>query len=258
MSGRRVPVGAVLAYAVTALTLVLAALLAARVGPLVATPRPVEPSPAHPVDLPPPQHLPDAAPAAAPSEMLDLTWVWWVAAVLGVLILIAIVRWLLTGLLRPARIAAVRTGQSPTVITPAEVGLAAGTAEVDLLDGRTFDATRAADDIIASWSAVERAAELLGATRRRSSTPTEFLNEACETWGDPPTAGPAARSTLLQCYHRARFDTALLAPGAATRARAAARELIIGWQRSATAGEAGTPPVVSPAQGASNQEGDHR
>lgn len=232
----RAPMAATaLRYGIAVLALTLVVLVAATAGPLVLEERtaaPPAPQPA--VDIPPPPLL--ELPEPAPGWEVDLSWMWWVLAALAALILVAILRRLARLVRRRVRLSAETGDALPALLTPASVGLADSVAEVDFADGRLFDAARSADDIIASWTALERAAALIGLPREVSATPTEFL----ETLGAAVPGAPELRDgapglrddasglrrdadVLLDAYHRARFDTAALAPGVATAARRAAR-----------------------------------
>ena len=251
---RRVPAwAAALLLAVTATALVLVALLAGRAGPLVAHPPTVQ------VTMPPPPtgtmsvtQQPSAMPTMQRSQPSG-AWLWWVAAVLGGLIVLLVLLWLIRALRRPGRIAAPLVAAATAPMAPASLDWLGEDAAVDLTDGRTFDPHRAADDIIASWTALESAAAHGGHLRQPASTPTEFLHALTDRLGDPALAGadaeraagdgllgapPAggawtAAVVLLRLYHRARFDTTALAPGAATAARAAVRTLLQAWDMPA-------------------------
>lgn len=232
---RKVPVvAAALILAMTATALALAVIAAMRAGPLVAHPptaAPALPPPA--TQAPPPSFALPTMPQQTQGEPGG-DWLWWVAAVLGGLIALAFLGWLLAALRRPRRIAPQLGGPAPAVTVEAVLAALGEPAAVDLGADRSFDPRRAADDIIASWSAVERAGALLGLPRPPSSTPTEFLSMLTERFGDPPPDAadlrPAgAADVLLRRYHHARFDTAMLAPGAATEARRAAADLLRAW-----------------------------
>lgn len=244
----------VLLAAAAGLAIAFVALIAARVGPLTVTAPPYRPeAPKVVITASPPPPMPTF-------DMQDLQdqpngdWLWWVGLVLGGLIAVVLALWLLRALRdwfrRPARpvVAGAGAGVEPTVWSHL-----AEPSTVDLGDPRTFHAGRSADDIIASWDIVEAAARALGDPRRDSSTPTEFLSEITADLGDPvfdrrSESGPrgydavlaevaaAGRTTaggvLLHFYHRARFDTAALAPGAASAARRAARQLLDSWDLS--------------------------
>lgn len=217
-----------LRYGIAVLALTLVVLIAATVGPLVLEERTASTPPQQlPMDIPPPPLL--ELPDTAPGWDIDLSWMWWALAALAVLIVLAVLRRLARLFHRRVRLSGEVRVALLAVLTPANVGLADAGAEVDLADGRLFDAVRSADDIIASWTALERAAALIGQPRAASATPTEFLAElavAVSDTGELPTASAELRTasaTLLDAYHRARFDTAALAPGMATAARDAAR-----------------------------------
>jgi len=263
-----------LVLAAAAAGLTLAVLLAARAGPLEAHPPTVQPQ----VPTAPPRSAgtPPPLPSMQPQQtQTDTDWLWWVAAVLGGLLVLLLVIWLIRALRRPGRIVAVPGGTATPPGSPVSLDWLDERAPVDLTDDRTFDPLRAADDIIACWTAVEAAAASAGRPRGSASTPTEFLQRLTERWGDapaapisssggdgilgpPPVAGWSASTVLLRLYHRARFDTAALAPGAATAARSAARALLarIPWQ----AGSSGVDrhPPDGPVDAAARRGGEHR
>jgi hypothetical protein len=269
--------------AITAVTLVVLALLADRAGPLEAHPPTVSVRP------PPPMTMPTPPPITAPSSVAppqkvnpEGSWLWIALAVIGGLLLVLAVVLLIRALRRPGRIAAPPLAAGSAALTPAVLGWLEEDQQPDGTEERTFDPRRAADEIIAAWEALESAAEASGHRRRPASTPTEFLEsltdwyheaggsprgtdrpprvaadggdgapgragyggdglpDRAEYGGDgaqrgPGTAEPPARggalstadasAVLLRLYHRARFDTAALAPESAARARAAARVL---------------------------------
>lgn len=228
-----------LRYGIAVLSLTLVVMVAALVGPLTLQERTATSAPAPmTIDIPPAPVL--EIPDAAPGWDVDLSWMWWVVAVLGALITIAILWHFARMIHRKVRLSAGQSVVLPPLLTLASVGLTESAAEVDLTDGRLFDAARSADDIIASWTALERAAASVGLPRAASATPTEFLEvlgaavlgAAVREAAVPEAAdlrGDAA--TLLDAYHRARFDTAALAPGVATAARRAASA----WVRACAA-----------------------
>lgn len=247
---------AVTALIVVAAGLVLAAaaIVAGLVGPLTANPRPAgTPPPAPPAGGTPPPVTPPRA-TSPPSGGIDLSWLRWIGFALLALIALAILWWVVRTVRRRTRRGAPAMGQASTLMTDVALGSLAQPAEVDLGGARTFHARRAADDIIASFDAVERAAQACGLGRRSSDTPTEFVHSLVARIRDMPlrsdqlavhTAGLAellpsgsapASDVLLRLYQRARFDTVALVPGAATAARAAARELIAGMELSRPAG----------------------
>lgn len=228
----RVPSGAVaLALAGTALVLAALAVAAARVGPLVAHPPAAAAEPPRAItgaDVP---AVSFPVPPARPGGEWSAAWLWWIGIAVLVLLAAAALWWLVLALRRrlPRAVAA----SAPAVAVPsldAMLGGLSEPAEADLGDERTFRAARAADDIIGSWETVERAAAAAGLPRRAASTPTEFLEDltaATEVGG--AAADRAARPSsgdLLALYHRARFDVVALTPGAATRARAAASDIV--------------------------------
>lgn len=247
---------AALLASIAGLLVVAAALIAMRVGPLEVHAAPYDPGPPRVIDGPtvPPQSQSFQAPQD--QVVSSSEWLWWVGVVLAGLIGLAILLWLLNalrqGLRRPAR--PVVAGAGAPVAATAWSHLAEPSA-ADLGDERSFLAGRSADDIIASWELVESAADTLGFPRRESTTPTEFLREVTGELGDPridlvaETAGgphvydevlaeavrsgrSTAGSVLLHFYHRARFDTVALTPGAASAARRAARLLLDSWDLS--------------------------
>ncbi len=231
---RRVPFwAALLLLAVAAAVLLTAALLAGRVGPLVAhpstaTPTVRPPRPQSPMTLPP-------RPTAMAREHAEPSgqWLWWAAGAVGALLLILAVLWLLRALRRPARITASPAGAAAPAVLPPSLSRPADGGDVDATGDRTFDPQRAADYIIASWTAVEGAAARAGHRRPPASTPTEFIRDLAERLGGALPAEPgrsggdeAPAVMLLRLYHRARFDIAALDPGAASDARVAARALL--------------------------------
>lgn len=247
---RRVPfrIAALLA-AITAAVLLALALLADRAGPLEAHPPTVSVRPPPPVTM---QTLPTpTALSSAPPQQeveVDGSWLWIVLAVIGGLLLILAVVLLIRALRRPGRIAAPPLAAGSAALAPAVLGWLDEDEHADDTDARSFDPRRAADEIIAAWAALESAAAAAGHRRRPASTPTEFLESLIDWFPGPGSRGdrggdgmpgrsadggggmaglsPAeASATLLRLYHRARFDTSALAPGAAVRARAAARTL---------------------------------
>ncbi|MBN9609177.1 MAG: hypothetical protein J0I11_07655 [Actinobacteria bacterium] len=239
MTAPRRPVpaaAAALVLAISAVAVALVAIIASRAGPLVAHPPTAEPRVPQPIEAP---TLPTVTMTTFPPQQQEPPsgdWLWWIAAVLAGLIVIALVAWLVRALRRPARIAPHLGGVAPAAAVDAVLGSIADTPPVDIGDERTFDPERSADDIIATWVAVEKVAVILGHRRRSASTPTEFLRALTEEFGDPafddPAFGGSAADVLLGLYHRARFDTAALAPGAATAARVAARTLLATWDRT--------------------------
>lgn len=250
-----------LTLAIVGLAVAGIALIASRVGPLEVHAPPYQP--------PPPKAVP--APSAPPPQMTfewqdrqadaaSGEWLWWVGVVLagliGIAILIWLVRALLRGLARPSK-PVVGGGGAP--IVPTLWSRLTEPAEVDLGDGRTFHAGESADDIITSWEIIEQVADRIGRSRRESTTPTEFLRGLTDTMGDPlidsrsdPTGARqvyndvlrdaaaagciSAAEVLLHLYHRARFDTATLAPGAASAARVAVASLVQAWDTSGQQG----------------------
>ncbi len=246
MTAPRRPVpaaAAALILAITAVAVVLVAVIASRAGPLVAHPPTAEPALPQPIEA---STLPTVTMMTPPPQRQESPsgdWLWWIAAVLADLILIALVIWLVRALRRPARIAPHLGGVAPAAALDAVLGSIADAPPVDIGDERTFDPERSADEIIATWVAVEKVAAILGHRRRAASTPTEFLRALTGEWGDPAFddatfgdlafgAEASAADVLLGLYHHARFDTAALAPGAATAARVAARTLLATWDRT--------------------------
>lgn len=218
---------AVLTVAVVAVVATVVVLIAGLAGPLVAHPPTVAPEPPPALAGPTLPPVSTSTPPPRQQEPPSVDWLWWALAVLGGLIVLALVAWLIRALRRPARPAPGAVGTAPGPRLDAVIGALAEQPTVDLGDERTFDARRAADDIIASWSAVERAAAIIGRPRPGASTPTEFLASLTAECGDPRLdSGRSAAEVLLTLYHHARFDTAVLAPGSATDARTAARTLL--------------------------------
>ncbi len=252
--GRRVPFWvAAMLMAITAGAVVLVAILAGNAGPLVAHPPTAPPPPPRTISRPVMSQ--PVMPSMPPQQRSEPSgeWLLWVAVIIGVLILVLLAIWLIRVLRRPGGIAAPSVTPAGPPQSPVALGWLDEDAEVDLGDDRSFDPQRAADDIIASWTAAEATARRMGAARRPESTPTEFLAAATDRWGDadlgdadqrrlggdevlgpaPVGEGWTASRVLLRLYHRARFDTAALAPGAATTARAATRALITRWDARA-------------------------
>lgn len=253
--GREVPRWATaLLLAMVAVLLVGLAIVAARVGPLRAHP------PTSPPDRPaPPPEITMTRPtmptvATEPGQGPDGSWLWWVGGILAGLVVLFLVLALLRALRRlqyrmtrpPAAAAAPPSGSL-------SIGWATPEPETDATDARTFDPERAADDIIASWTVLERAAAQLGHGRRPANTPTEFLaaltarlgsvdmpagdgsagdgaGDAASAADDRAGAAAGAAEVLLHLYHRARFDVRALDPSAAQQARAAVRALVDAWR----------------------------
>jgi len=246
---RRVPVwAAALALAAVGLAALMVVLLAGRAGPLVAHPPQVE----LPTLSMPTISMPSHPPAQTGAKQQELsepsgTWLWWVAAALGALIVLAAVLWIIRMLRQPARIVAPPVSDAGTAAAPTVLASLGDDDEIDIGDDRTFDPLRAADDIIACWTVLERGAAEIGCPRRAASTPTEFLDAVTARLGDaeldgaaqtaarsllgaaPTTPDWTAATALLRLYHRARFDTAALAPGGVALARRSARALLEGW-----------------------------
>ena len=245
---RRVPPWATaLALAVVGAAGLLVVLLAGRAGPLVAHPPEVELPTLSPPTISAPTRPP--MPTGTKQELSEPsgTWLWWVAAVLGALIVLAAVLWLIRMLRQPARVVAPPVSDAGTPAAPPALSALGDDDEIDIGDDRTFDPLRAADDIIACWTALEHGAAEIGCPRRTASTPTEFLDSVTARLGDADLdaaaegaartllghapAAPAwtAATALLRLYHRARFDSAALAPGAVALARRSARALLEHW-----------------------------
>lgn len=266
-----------LLLAMVAVLLVGMAIVAARVGPLRAHP-PTSP-PARPA---PPPEITMSRPtmptvATEQGQGPNGSWLWWVGGILAGLVVL----FLVLALVRALRRLQYRMTRPPAAATAPpsgslSIGWATPEPEIDATDERTFDPERAADDIIASWTVLERAAAQLGHGRRPASTPTEFLAALTARFGsvDMPAATDSAGSgraatdsagtdsagtgsagtgragaaeVLLHLYHRARFDVRALDPSAARQARAAVRAMVDAWrvhpsaaQQEQTAGPPGT------------------
>lgn len=242
---RRVPPAMVaLVIAATALLFAALAIVAGRAGPLVAHP-PDTSGPPGPITGAFVSREPFSEPPAWPSAAWSAAWLWWIGVTLLALIGVALVWWLVQALRgRSPRPATTPVLSAAPQAIDAMLGSLAEPAEADLGDARTFVAARAADDIIASWEIVERAAAARGLPRRATTTPTEFLQELVAVIGDAATPpGSPACAVLLGLYHRARFDVVALTPGAATRARSAAAVLVERLSRHRPAGEHSRAPA---------------
>ncbi|MEO7125191.1 MAG: hypothetical protein ABI034_03530 [Nakamurella sp.] len=239
--------GAAMAVGATALVCAAVAIVAGLVGPLVAHPRPAAGAllPAGAAKAPPEKLL--IPPAQWPPGP-GVGWLWWIGLALSIVIVVAIVWWLVQALRRPSRPTPMAAPGASAQLIGAMLGDLSEPAIADLGDARSFQAARAADDIIASWEVVEKAAAAFGFPRPAAATPTEFMRYLVTDAGDAginsewlahiddavraellPTDRTVASAVLLKLYHRARFDTVALAPGAATVARAAARGLVESW-----------------------------
>jgi hypothetical protein len=202
------------------------ALLAGRVGPWVATP---------PEISPPTLNLPQAT-MTPPSITLSIQrphtadqtgtadWIAIVGLAVAALALLTLILWMARALRRPAAPTA-----GPPVRNPvrSDLALAPVTRDVEVADDtdeRTFDPRASANAIIAIWASLETAAARAGCPRRPASTPTEFL-DSLENRFPPPEGEASGDHLLLGLYHRARFDTAALEPGAAVEADEAARRI---------------------------------
>jgi hypothetical protein len=179
--------------AITAVTLVVLALLADRAGPLEAHPPTVSVRP------PPPMTMPTPPPITAPSSIAppqkvnpEGSWLWIALAVIGGLLLVLAVVLLIRALRRPGRIAAPPLAAGSAALTPAVLGWLEEDQQPDGTDARTFDPRRAADEIIAAWEALESAAAASGHRRRPASTPTEFLESLTDWYHE---AGGSPRGT---------------------------------------------------------------
>lgn len=239
----------VMIVAGVAVALVFAALLANLVGPLEAHPLPPrgsrQPAPSPRVPPDPAFSLLSKIPGGGSLA----TWLRWFGLVVTIL-LVAVALILALRIMLRRRARNNRTEMVAPLERPGRLSVShlSGDSEADLTDPRSFQARAAADDIIASWSAVEKAVAQWGYTRKAWTTPTEFLAELTAEFGNPVMTFAADSSVgtpvltelrevnlttgaqvLLHFYHRARFDTARLAPGAATAARTAARLVLQTW-----------------------------
>lgn len=226
---RRIPpAGVALGVAAAALVFAALAIIAGRVGPLVARPRTVTATPPNAITgaAVPADTFPEPPPP--PPGEWGATWLAWIGGALFALVVAALLWWLIGRLrARPPRPAAVPAPAAAPASIDAMLGGLSQPADVDLGDSRTFAPARAADDIIASWETVEAAAAAHGVPRRAAATPTEFLADVVAAAGDAAVShGPPASAVLLGLYHRARFDVVALTPGAATLARTAAAGLV--------------------------------
>lgn len=215
------------------------AIVAARVGPLVVTPQDSVPNtPEIELDLPvaPPPQFFDADGATG----WDLPWLPWVAFGFAVVIALLLLWWLLSKLRLPARRAAAPAGAESRLLQTAQLARLTEQADADIGAARTFDLARAADDIVQSWKTVEAAAAAADYPRAAASTPTEFLAQCRTYFGSASARTIVTSQQLLELYHRARFDTTQLAPGAATQARTLAHELLTAW--NLTQATAAAPP----------------
>jgi len=88
-------------------------------------------------------------------------------------------------------------------------------------DLRNQPVGQVADLVVLSWERLEEAAARAGSARPPHATPTEFTAGLLATHGAPPDA----TAVLLDLYHRARFSSAPLPPGAGPEAVAAFDEV---------------------------------
>lgn len=228
----------------TAAVLIAVALVAGRVGPWVATP-PIGPAPTiRPPTVVVSASLPQVTDTGQRSEPDAASPVWLIAVgiVIAAIVLLLLVIWVVKALRRPGG----PTAGSPTVNT-VKSGIALSPATeperpADDTDARTFDPRVSANAIIAIWASLEATAAAAGCPRRPASTPTEFLAALEERFPPPPGEDESDR-TLLRLYHRARFDTGALAPGAAVDAADAADAI---RRRLPTGGPRHDEPVVGP------------
>jgi hypothetical protein len=235
------PVAALLLAAVSA-ALVAVALLAGRAGAWVATP-PAGPAPTlRPPAITPPSVGISAATPPPETNPQPPSAAWLIISglvVAGVLLLMLVI-WLVRVLRRPG---------TPVAGTPhghqigSPIALASALEPEDAVedtDARTFDPRVSADAIIACWASLEVAAAAAGSPRLPASTPTEFLS-ALEARYPPPPDEESGDRLLLRLYHRARFDTGALAPGAASEAAAAAAAIRRRFPRAAVPASVGPP-----------------
>jgi hypothetical protein len=206
-----------------AAVLIAVALIAGRVGPWVATP-PAGPAPTiRPPSVAVSSTVPFATPTGPQSQPEGSSPVWLlvVGIVITTIALLLLVIWLVKALRRP---------WGPTADAPSMNAVKSGIAlspaveperPTDDTDARTFDPRVSANAIIATWASVESSAAAAGCPRRAASTPTEFL-AALEGSFPPPPGEDESDRVLLRLYHRARFDTGALSPGAAVAAADAA------------------------------------
>jgi hypothetical protein len=220
--------------AVVSAALIVVALLAGRAGPWVATP-PTGPAPTpHPPTVTPPSLGIGAPPTAQAKNPQPISAAWLIITglVIAGALLVLLIVWLIRVLRRPgAPVAGTPHGnqvRSPIALVPATDP----DGVVEDTDARTFDPRVSATAIIATWASLEVAAAAAGSPRRPASTPTEFL-AALEAQYPPPPSEESGDRVLLRLYHRARFDTGALAPGAATEAAAAASAIRRRFPRAA-------------------------
>jgi hypothetical protein len=203
--------------------LIAVALVAGRVGPWVATP-PVGPVPTvHVPTIVVPSAVPLATSTGHASQPETGSPVWLIAIglTIALIALLLLIIWVVRALRRPGGPMA----EAPAV-NPVKSGIALSPAteserSADDTDARSFDPRVSANAIIATWAALEATAAAVGHPRRPASTPTEFLAALDDRFPPPPGEEESDRR-LLRLYHRARFDTGALSPGAAVEAAAAA------------------------------------
>ena len=165
--------------------------------------------------------VPRRPPATAPADWLTpLVWT-------GVVLLVLALAYLLWRRLprRPRRAHTVPLGASVTAGSggePSAPVLQAGLGEARHLLDTVLDPT---DAVLAAWVALEQAAARSGVARRPADTPTELT---AAVLGATPADASAVR-LLLALYHRARFSSGGLDPGAVQRARRCVDALAASW-----------------------------
>ena len=188
-----------------------------------------------------------STPAKSSPEPASAAWLIAIGFIIVGLLVLLLIVWVVRVLRRPGAPIA----EKPPVNRVADgIALAPAEAEdrVEDTDARSFDPRVSANAIIATWAGLEVAAAAAGCSRRPASTPTEFLTEL-DTRYPPPPGEVATDRVLLRLYHRARFDTSALSPGAAVEASEAAALIRrrFGHAPAASAPAAARPVAGDPA-----------
>jgi hypothetical protein len=171
------------------------------------------------------------------STGLDISWLAWVLAAVGITV-IALLIW---RLLRNNQAIRARQGQrigDPSLLD--ETVVAPGAPDSDVIRrgldaaAERLDGTRIPRDaIILAWLGLQEAAEDSGMPRRGPETPTEFTTRVFTTLrSDGTEVDVSAAGELLALYLRARFDTHPTTDQDVAAARSAVARLSASWPKA--------------------------